>query len=424
MCCKLLPLYNERQNLYMTTLLVTLPSEPADPATLYDYVLSNDGIVPDAYASVPVSQLPSVGGSDEIVALVPPHQLSWHQVQLPKGTLSRGMLRDAGNPRLRSILEGLLEEQLLDDTAQLHFALAPSAQADAPVWVAVCDRAWLRTAMQALEQSGRPANRIVPEFAPDFPVDVLYVKGDPDQAQMVFTARGGVSVWPLSSASVALLDWPPTSTIVAEPAVAALVEQLFQRPVTLRQAAQHGLQAIQSPWDLAQFDLVSSSRTRVWKRAGKAFTSFVRSPRWRAARLALLALFLVNLVGVNAKAWKEKSAIESKRAAVAELLVSTFPSVRVVVDAPLQMAREVAALQQVSGVASSRDLEAMLGSFAAVAPANTVPSAIEFAADELRLKGLKIDPEVLSELSFKLNAQGYSVSAQEDGLLIKQGVKP
>jgi general secretion pathway protein L len=321
-------------------------------------------------------------------------------------------------------LEGLLEERLLDDTPQLHFALAPSPQADAPVWVAVCERAWLRTAMQALEQSGRSANRIVPEFTPDFPADVLYVMGEPDHAQMVFTVRGGVSVWPLSTTSAALLDWPPTSAIVAEPAVAALVEQLFQRSVTLQQAAQHGLQAIQSPWDLAQFDLVSSSRTRVWKRAGKALDSFARSPRWRAARVALLALLLVNLAGVNAKAWKEKSVIESKRAAVAELLVSTFPSVRVVVDAPLQMAREVAALQQAGGVASSRDLESMLGSFAAVAPANTVPNAVEFNSNELRLKGLKVTQEELSELAFKLKAQGYSASPLDDGLLIKQGGKP
>lgn len=408
----------------MTILLVKLPSEPADAASLYDFVLSNDGIVSDESASVPVALLPSVGSSDEIVALVPANRLSWHQVQLPKGTLSRGMLEDTGNPRLRSILEGLLEERLLDDTQQLHFALAPTPQADAPVWVAVCERAWLRMALQALEQSGRPANRIVPEFAPDFPADVLYVMGEPDQAQMVFTSRGGVSVWPLSAASMAMLDWPQTSGIVAEPAVAALVEQLFQRSVTLQQAGQHELQAIQSPWDLAQFDLVSTSRTRVWKRAGKMIASFARSPRWRAARVALLTLLLVNLVGVNAKAWKEKSAIESKRAAVAELLVSTFPSVRVVVDAPLQMAREVAALQQASGVASGRDLEAMLGSFAAVVPANTVPNAIEFVSNELHLKGLKLTQEELSELSFKLNAQGYSASTQDDGLLIKQGGRP
>lgn len=408
----------------MTTLLVTLPSEPADTASLYDYVLSADGIAPDQHASVPAALLPSVGSSDEIVAMVPARRLSWHQVQLPKGTLNRGVMQDAGNPRLRSVLEGLLEERLLDDPQQLHFALAPSPQADAPVWVAVCERIWLGTALQALEQAGRPASRIVPEFAPDFPVDVLYVMGEPDQAEMVFTARGGVSVWPLTAASVALLDWPQASGIVAEPAVAALVEQLFQRSVTLQQVAQHGLQATQSPWDLAQFDLVSSSRTRVWKRVGKALSGFARSPRWRAARIALLALLLINLAGINAKAWQEKSATQAKRAAVSELLVSTFPTVRVVVDAPLQMAREVALLQQASGVASSRDLEAMLHNFAAVAPANTVPSGIEFVSNELRLKGLKLTPEELSEISFKLNAQGYSASLAEDGLMIKQGVKP
>ncbi len=58
-------------------------------------------------------------------------------------------------PRLRSILEGLLEDRLLDDPAQLHFALQPGARAGSPVWVAVCDRSWLRDHLQALE-AARP----------------------------------------------------------------------------------------------------------------------------------------------------------------------------------------------------------------------------------------------------------------------------
>lgn len=409
----------------MTTLIVTLPPAPFDAATLYDHVLTVDGSTVDEHSRAPVALLPTVddrGG--EVVALVSARHLSWHQVQLPRGTLGRRFFQEGGASRLRAVLEGLLEERLLDDTSQLHFAIEPQPRADAPVWVAVCDRAWLRGALQALEQAGRTVARIVPEFAPDSLTDAVYVMGEPDDAQMVFTARGGVAVWPLSAASVALLNWPDTAGIVAEPSVAALAEQLFQRNVTLQQSAQRRLVAIQSPWNLAQFDLVSSSRTRTWKRLSAGLGSLVRAPRWRAARVALLALLAINLVGLNAWARIEETRINAKRVAIREVLTSTFPNVRVVVDAPLQMAREVAALQRASGVATGRDMETMLGMFGALAPANKAPDAIEFVAGEVRMKGLKLPAADMVQLAFKLQAQGYAASAEGDSVIIKQVSAP
>jgi general secretion pathway protein L len=60
---------------------------------------------------------------------------------------------------------------------------------------------------------------------------------------------------------------------------------------------------------------------------------------------------------------------------VRSALTSTFPkSVKVVVDAPLQMEREVAALRQATGAASGRDLESMLAALAAAAPAGLAPT--------------------------------------------------
>ena len=405
----------------MTTLIVTLPEAPSDAATLYDYVLTPDGSSVGEHSSAPVALLPRVGNQGgEVVAVVGARALSWHQVQLPAGTLGRRFFQEGGASRVRAVLEGLLEDRLLDETSQLHFAIEPQARADAPVWVAVCDRAWLRAALLALEQAGLPVSRIVPEFAPDALTDTLHVIGAPDDANMVFTARGGVALWPLSEASVALLNWPDTAGIVAEPAVAALAEQLFKRSVTLQQSALRHVQAIQSPWDLAQFDLVNSSRARTWKRWSAGLGSLARAPRWRAARVALLALVAVNLVGLNAWAWRERASINAQRAAIREVLTTTFPNVRVVVDAPLQMAREVAALQRASGVASGRDMETMMGAFGAVAPVNTVPDAIEFAAGEVRLKGLRLAPADIAQVSFKLQAQGYVAAAEGDSLVIKQ----
>ncbi len=408
----------------MTILIVTLPAEPADAAAVYDYVLTADGSALTEQSRAPLALLPQLGSTDEVVALVTADKLSWHQVQLPKGSLGRRFGSDAGLPRLRAVLEGLLEDQLLDETAQLHFAIEPKPDADKPVWVAVCDRTWLRTALQALEQSGRAVSRIVPEFAPDSLGDELCVLGEPEHASLVFSRAGGVAVWPLSKASVALLDWPATQPLVAEPAVAALAEQLFARTVTLEQAGQRRLQALRSAWDLAQFEMANSSGARTRKRLSELVGNLLRAPRWRAARFSFLALLLVNLVGLNAWAWREQSALRTQRGAVNDILTRTFPQVRVVVDPLVQMSKEVAALQQASGSVSARDMEVMMGAFAALVPLNTAPSALEFSAGELRLKGLKIKPDELNAISFKLKPQAYAASAEGDAVLIKQIAAP
>lgn len=408
----------------MTTLIVTLSSEPADAAALYDYLLvAGDGALAEQ-SRAPLALLPQVGNAGEVVALVTADKLSWHRVQLPKGSLGRRFLSDGGAPRLRAVLEGLLEEQLLDETAQLHFAVEPGPNADAPVWVAVCDRAWLRAALQTLEQAGRQVSRIVPEFAPDSLGETLYVMGEPEQAQLVFSSAGGVTVWPLSKASVTLLNWPATQAIVAEPAVAALAEQLFQRNVTLQQVGQRRLLALNSAWDLAQFEMANSSGARTRKRLSEALDNFWRMPRWRAARYALLALLLVNLAGLNAWAWREQAALKTQRVIIGEILTRTFPKVRVVVDPLVQMGKEVAALQQASGTASARDMEVMMGIFGSLAPVNAVPTALEFSGGELRLKGLKLRPEEINAMAFKLKPQAYTVGADADSLVISQVVTP
>ena len=408
----------------MTTLLVTLSAEPADVSAAYDYLLTSDGSTLVEQSRAPLALLPQLGSGDDVVALVTADKLSWHRVQLPKGSLGRRFMSDAGAPRLRAVLEGLLEDQLLDETAQLHFAIEPTPDADAPVWVAVCDRAWLRAALQALEQAGRPVSRIVPEFTPDSLVNELYVMGEPQRASAVFSSEDGVAVWPLSKASAALLNWPETQAVVAEPAVAALAEQLFQRSVTLQQLGQRRLQALRSAWDLAQFDMVNSSAARTRKRLSESVGNLLRAPRWRAARYASLALLMVNLVGLNTWAWREQSLLQAQRSAIGDILVRTFPKVRVVVDPLVQMRKEVSALQQASGAVSARDLEVMMGAFAAQAPASTTASALEFTSGEMRLKGLKLKPDDIEAISFKLKPQAYTASAEGDGVVIRQVEAP
>lgn len=396
----------------MSSLIVSLPLEPATGGTEWAYALVTPARTLDSHGRAPAALLPRPTGTGaEVIALVPPQALAWHRVQLPKGTT-------AGSPRLRAVLEGLLEEQLLDDPDTLHLALQPAARPDEPAWVAVCDRAWLGAALRALEAADRPAGRIVPEFAPEGD-PALYAIGEPEQGLAVLAGAEGVLTLPLGAAALGILPaLPEEAPRLAEPAVAAFAEQVLQHKFALLQAPQRWIQATQSRWDLGQFEFASSSRARAMKKLAGGWTEVLRSPRWRPARWGAVLLVVANLVGLNAWAWKERASLDAKRELVRRTLTQTFPNVKVVVDAPVQMEREVSALRQQTGAASGRDLEALLGALAAAAPPGRPPTALEYSPGELRAIGMALSPQELSLVAATLRPLGYAATAQGAVLVV------
>ena len=405
----------------MSLLLIALPSGP--PAG-YEFATSDDGQGVATHGSAAPSLLPPAGRGVEVVAVAPASQLSWQQVTLPRGV-------GPGAPRLRTVLDGLLEDQVLDDAESLHFALAPGAQGGAPAWVAVCDRAWLSDHLTALEAAGRPVSRIVPELPPrDGPLQLL-VTGAPERAQLLMSGTGvpgGAQALPLGPGTLALLppqpDDAPPPELRAEPAVAALAEQALAQPVAIESPAQRLLRASRGAWDLAQFQFARTGRARAAKRAGALWRDFLHAPLWRPARWGLALLLVANLVGLNVLAWRTQSDLDARRTANQALLTETFPTVKVVVDAPVQMAREVAQLRQATGAASPRGLEPMLQAFGQSAPASTAPTAIEFAAGELRLKGVTLAAAALTDANQRLRPQGYSLAAEGDSTVLRQVAAP
>ncbi|MGD9773490.1 type II secretion system protein GspL [Diaphorobacter sp.] len=410
----------------MSTLVLTLPPGSPGPAAEYSYTLTADGHTATRHASTTAALLPDPGRTGEVVAVVPAQALSWQRVTLPPGAAAQ-----AG--RLRSVLEGLLEEHLLDDPAQLHFALQPGAEPGAPVWVAVCDRAWLQGALQALEAAGRPADRVVPEFAPgptasgQQECDVL---GAPEDAHLVLTGHGqqqAVTVLPLAAAGAlaALLpaseDTPP---VRAEPAVAQLAERLLNRPVVLHTASQRALAAARGDWDLAQFDLASSGGKRALRKLGGGANAFLRAPQWRAARWALGLAVAVQVIGLNLWAWQDRQALAAKQAGVRNTLTQTFPRIQAVVDAPVQMERELVQLRQETGSVSRRDLEPLMAAAGAALPAARTPAQIEYANGELRLRGLELSPDELTALNEQLTAQGFVARMQDGAMLVQAEDRP
>lgn len=396
----------------MSTLVVCLPLGPLGSAIEWAFALTADGRSLADHGKAAAALLPQPQGAGaEVVAVVPVQALAWHRVELPKGTTP-------GTPRLRAALEGLLEEQLLDDTESVHLALQPGARGGEPAWVAVCDRAWLRSALQALESAGRPVTRIVPEFAPEGSLALAAI-GEPEQGLVVAAGEEGVLALPLAGANLALLPTvPEDAPRLAEPAVAALVEQLMPPPWTLQQAPQRWLRSARSRWDLAQFEFASSSRARALKKIATGWSALLRAPEWRPARWAAVLVLAVNLVGLNAWAWKERSSLQDKREAVQRTLRDTFPQVRTIVDAPVQMEREVALLRQQTGTASARDLDALLAALAAALPEGRAPAALEYINGQLRAGGLALSSDEVRTVGTRLRGLGYTAQAEGPLLVI------
>ncbi len=368
----------------------------------------------------------------DTVAVVPARALSWHQVELPKGTLR--------SPRLRAVLEGLLEDLLLDEPAQLHFALQPNVTAETPVWVAVCNKAWLRDALAALQANAVTVRRVVPEWAPAIGNSVpsaperVWVIGEPHNAHLVWADTQGVHQLPLP-ADQTLPHWlpwlhtsPDSATHIApelwaEPAVAQYAEQLFHRPAKIATPQERMQTTVGAQWDLAQFDL--ARRNPLLNRAASGLAALAGAPQWRPARWAMLCIVLAQLVGLNVFAWRASSVLEAQRAQIGNVFSSTFPKVSVVVDPVLQMQREVAALLQNAGSASPRDFDSLLAmygtilnSFSPIAPTDSAQAAIEFIAGELRVTGNVPNAQQLDAASGLLQAQGFAAKLDGNTLVI------
>jgi general secretion pathway protein L len=260
--------------------------------------------------------------------------------------------------------------------------------------------------------------RIVPEFAPEGE-PALVVLGDPEQATLVVAGAEGVLALPLTHAALQLLPaLPEEAPRLAEPAVAGFAEQVLQHKLALQQAPQRWLQAARTRWDLAQFEFASSGRARTLKKLASGWGELLHGVAWRPARWGAALLVVANLLGLNAYAWKERASLEGKREAVRRTLAETFPNVRVIVDAPVQMEREVAALRQRTGTASPRDLDAMLAALAAAVPPGRTPSALEFNGSELRATGLALGSDELRAVATRLKPLGYAGSGDATNLVI------
>ncbi len=379
----------------MSTLIITLPVDTVVAETEFDFVVTDDGVSVAQDGRALAAALPLLDKTGDIcIAMAPVRALSWHQVTVPVGVMP-------GSARMRAVLDGLLEDKLLDDLDLLHVVLPPTFQTGTVLWVAVCDRRWLAMVVQGLASAKRPVSRVVPEWEPSAAPLRMHVTGTVEAPQLVICGDSGVGIFPLKTD--ALQGLASTDSVSAEPALTALASHILQRSVISLPRAERMIQTIHSPWDL-------SKRLQMRNLVNRGKLEWLQAPRWRSVRWAALALLGVNLLGLNALAWVHEHQLAVKRAATQAVLMRSFPHLKIIVDAPAQMAREVRLLEQARAVPAAADLDVMLGALGQVLPAGQTLKGVEYASGQLRLTGLELTADEVRVLSAGLSGRGFSIT--------------
>ena len=380
----------------------------------WGFVLSSDGRSATQMGQAAAALLPK---ADQTVLVLAEADVSWHLIDIPRAPAAR----------LRAALAGVMEEALLDDDESLHFALAADAAPGRRGWVGVTDGRRLAAALAALESAGWTIDRVVPAAvplplgsAPSSTRGHFHVGGDvegatvaeDDHPWLTLSRPDGVLCVRLSGGLARVLL--PADSLTggqvegqwsATPAAAAAAERLIGLPVPLLAEAERTLEAARGSSNLRQFDLAARHRgTRALSDGVRRFFS----ADWRPVRVGVVALLLLQIIGLNAYAWQQRQALDAKRAAMTDLLKTAHPGVRAVLDAPVQMQRETDRLRAAAGRAGAADLEALLAAAAAAWPDGVGPTQmLRFESGSLTLAAPGWTEPQVQQFRDRIRGGGY-----------------
>ena len=366
----------------MSLLRIHLPPTWPDadpPPTLTWCRIGSRGERIDA-GRVPLSGLPHA----EACELVIPSEL----VLLTTATLPRG-----SRQKLRRLLPYAIEDRLGDEPEAVHVA-AGHSDADGRTALAAIDRAWLARALARLHEAGlRPRSAWPETLLPPLPAGgwVMVWSGCGGflrtGAQAGLHLDGGSAEAPppallLSVAQARAAGDPPARLLVrlhedAAPPAWAAWQDALGIPVEAG-----------APWAPLQQPEIAVGGIDLLQ--GMFAASGLRRAGWPALRLplALAALIALLQVGATTTEWlllsREKQRLQ---ASMEHSFREAFPDAQVVVDAPLQMQRNLAELRRAGGEASPLDFVPLLARTAAALDADSRGRLreVHYAADQLRL---------------------------------------
>lgn len=337
-------------------ILCPTSTQHTDPG-VWDWVRSDDGQSVAEQGQSPTMALRAAG---ECVLLLPPKAVRWHHITLPSHPASKRA----------AVVRSVLEDALLQDTDDIHFALLDSPVAGQGQWCAVVSRMALKAWLGALQSVGIVPARIVPMLRPE-PALLAWVWPHGAAWQISICDAHGVSHWgPEQSV------WPQDlleATDLSEWRVccpsnrAQNIETQWPtiRP-QVRSTAAWLLERSESPWDLAQGEFKVNSAQRYTQAIARAFTQFRYAPAWRMSRWGLLVAMVGACVLPPTAAWQAQQELKALRLQAQNVVTTTFPEITLVIDPVRQMQRSVNQLALKKGAAISPSIASALGALGQV----------------------------------------------------------
>lgn len=390
----------------MSTQYLLLPTQPFQKELELAFVQSPDGrtIMRQGYA--PLVLLEKLANT---VLIVPTQRLSFHLITLPKAPAAK----------LRVALEGVLEELVLDDPAELAFAVAPQSQEKNATWIAVYEKAWMKTVLESFDLAGHKITRIIPQNHPSL-MPHFEVQGNEDNPWLIRTDTTGVVASPLKLSAYLCTKFTAEDTVYAPPNLAIETEKYTGREPVIRSVGQSMLQAANTDWDLAQFDIKVGGTSPALRKVKMLFESFKYEKHWSFARWGVILLLLSQIIGLNFVAWQEYQQLKLKKQESTKILNQTFPEVKLIVNAPIQMERQVDLLRQNSSSLGSNDFETLLSFIGSILPDEVRPSAYQYQNQELVITGLPNEAFIIQNMQAQAKQNGYELVLQGNNFVLRK----
>lgn len=322
-------------------------------------------------------------------------------------------LPPGGRRRWQQVLPFVAEEYTLADPEENHVVPGP-ALADGRHMLAVVDKAWLKRLVDAAHSARLSLRNMVAEtFLPALASDSWAVVWDGSSG---FVKTGDASGTALDMGDAGTLPLALRLSLDAAPQIPKKIEIRFTHDISDEQRVLPqwpGLQLVAGgDWDWRRVLIPADALNLLWGDFAPRAKIQAWWPKLRPAVFLLLAVFVVEMAGTNLEWALLLNEKNQQTNAMQRTFRATFGDAVALVNAPLQMQRNLAELRHVAGVPDTGDFLPLLGlasrSLASLPVGSVVAMHYEAARLDIDIRLARRD----DFLKLKQGMQGSGVSVR------------
>ena len=403
----------------MTVLQIYLPEAGLDnesDVALRYALRANTGEL-QRNGSVRLAELPR---ADRVDIIIPASLVLFTEVKLPP---VRGQ-------KLRQLLPFAVEEKILSDPDQVQVAAGARDMAGM-TRVAIVDRVWLDSACQRLRQWGmRPENGYAETCLPELEPNAWTLIWDGNDGFVRTAVGAGLALDSMSEggAPFALrraVEEARGNTRLPEKIILRATDAAASVPDLALWTTQLGVSVVPGQdWHWAPRFLNTANAINLLQ-GDYAPSSSLREllPQLRPILLLAGLIIGVQVLATGADWWRLNHEKKNLTVEMDKTFKAAFPDAKVVVDAPLQMQRNLADLRRASGQSQSNDFVPLLAKVMPLINPAIGIEAMSYDQGALKVDALFRDESSVSELRDQLKTvTGASIEAsnpKEGGMAVR-----